>query len=42
MIAVAAYFLVEKRGFAPGYELDDWLRAETEVDARLKGRPGPS
>ena len=30
MIAVAAYFRAEKRGFAPGNELDDWLQAETE------------
>jgi hypothetical protein len=36
MIAVAAYFLAEKRGFAPGCELDDWLKAETEIDARLR------
>lgn len=29
MIAVAAYFRAEHRGFAPGNELDDWLQAET-------------
>lgn len=27
-IAEAAYFLSEKRGFAPGSELEDWLEAE--------------
>lgn len=27
-IAEAAYFRAEKRGFAPGNELDDWLEAE--------------
>lgn len=31
MIATAAYFLAEKRGFEPGHELDDWLTAEIEV-----------
>ena len=35
MIAVRAYFLAEARGFAAGCELDDWLRAEAEIDARL-------
>jgi len=28
MIAVAAYFRAEHRGFSPGNELDDWLQAE--------------
>ena len=32
-IAEAAYFHSERRGFAPGCELDDWLVAEREVDA---------
>jgi hypothetical protein len=36
MIADAAWFRAEKRGFAPGHELEDWLAAEREVDARLK------
>lgn len=31
MIATAAYFLAQKRGFEPGHELDDWVAAETEV-----------
>jgi hypothetical protein len=31
-IAVAAYFIAERRGFLPGHELDDWLSAEAEVD----------
>lgn len=38
-IAVAAYYLAERRGFAPGCELDDWLRAEAEVEAGLQS-PG--
>lgn len=31
-IAEAAYWRAERRGFAPGHELDDWLSAEREVD----------
>jgi hypothetical protein len=26
-----AYFKAQARGFAPGYELQDWLEAEREV-----------
>ena len=29
--------LPSARGFAPGHELEDWLQAENEVDARLSG-----
>jgi hypothetical protein len=36
-IAKAAYLRAERRGFAPGHELDDWLVAENEVDQRLAG-----
>lgn len=32
MIAEAAYFYAERRGFAPGKEMDDWLRAEADVE----------
>jgi hypothetical protein len=35
MISEAAYYLAEKRGFAPGHALDDWLRAEDAVKALL-------
>jgi hypothetical protein len=35
LIAQAAYFRAEKRGFAPGRETEDWLAAEQEVDDRL-------
>jgi len=31
-VAMAAYFIAEKRGFEPGHELDDWLAAEAEID----------
>lgn len=37
LIAKAAYFRAERRGFAPGHALDDWLAAEDEVDQRLAG-----
>jgi len=30
-IATAAYHRAEKRGFAPGYEVQDWLDAEAEI-----------
>lgn len=36
-IAKAAYYRAERRHFAPGHELDDWLAAENEVDQRLAG-----
>ncbi len=29
-IAEFAYYKAENRGFAPGYELEDWLEAEQE------------
>ena len=35
LIAEAAYLRAEQRGFAPGHEVEDWLAAESEVDARL-------
>ena len=38
MIAQAAYYRAEKRGFTPGLEADDWLQAETEVTERLRIR----
>jgi hypothetical protein len=31
-IAEAAYYNAERRGFEPGRELDDWLRAEKSYD----------
>ena len=35
MIAEAAYYCSEHRGFDPDHELDDWLAAESQVDAAL-------
>jgi hypothetical protein len=37
MVAEAAYYCAEKRGFAPGGELQDWLEAEAQIQARLGG-----
>jgi hypothetical protein len=34
LIAEAAFFRAEKRGFEPGHEMEDWLAAEAEVDGR--------
>lgn len=38
MIAQAAYFRAEQRGFAPGGELEDWLAAEAQIERAL-GEP---
>jgi hypothetical protein len=32
MISEAAYHLYAQRGYTDGYDLDDWLQAEAEVD----------
>lgn len=36
LIAQTAYFIAERRGFAPGNELEDWLQAEAEIEACMK------
>ena len=35
LIAAEAYRRAERRNFAAGRELEDWLAAEAEVNARL-------
>jgi hypothetical protein len=40
LVAQAAYLRAERRGFAPGGEVEDWLAAEAEVDALLKAGNG--
>lgn len=35
MIAEAAYYRAEQRGFVPGNEMSDWLEAEADVEALL-------
>ena len=32
MIAEAAYYRAERRGFAPGHDLDDWYEAEASIE----------
>jgi hypothetical protein len=39
LISANAYNLYEQRGFADGYDLDDWLQAEADVDHLLLNRP---
>ena len=36
MIAEAAYFRAERRGFSGGDSVGDWIEAEAEVDERLR------
>jgi Protein of unknown function (DUF2934) len=36
LVAAEAYFFAERRGFAAGHELGDWVAAEAVVDSRLK------
>jgi hypothetical protein len=35
LVAAEAYFRAERRGFAAGKELEDWVAAEAAVDMRL-------
>ncbi len=37
-ISRSAYARAQQRGFAPGYELDDWVQAEAEYDSNQKGK----
>jgi hypothetical protein len=36
LVAAEAYFLAERRGFAAGQEVEDWVAAEVVVDSRLQ------
>jgi Protein of unknown function (DUF2934) len=38
MIREAAYFLAQRREFLPGHDLEDWLRAEMDIDGELGAR----
>ena len=42
MIAEAAYYRAQSRAFDGGYEFDDWLEAEAEVDAWLTANGIPA
>ena len=39
MVRMAAFFRAERRGFAPGYEIEDWLAAEAEVSGLGQSKP---
>ncbi len=39
LVRMAAYFRAERRGFAAGYEVEDWLAAEAEVAEKLGPAP---
>ncbi|MEY2681027.1 MAG: hypothetical protein RL661_1258 [Pseudomonadota bacterium] len=41
MIEEAAYFLAEKRHFAPGFEEQDWLKAKQQIMAQIEGANRP-
>ncbi|EIC31179.1 MULTISPECIES: DUF2934 domain-containing protein [Methylomicrobium] len=36
MVEERAYFKAERRGFANGHELDDWLEAEQEISNQCR------
>ena len=38
LVAVTAYYLAERRGFAPGHAANDWAMAEAMVSADTEGR----
>lgn len=42
MIACAAYYRAERRGFSKEGALADWLEAEHEVDALLQASKAPA
>ena len=35
LVEIEAYLRAERRNFEPGHEVEDWLAAEGEIDARL-------
>lgn len=37
LISEAAYYLAERRGFAPGASMDDWLEAERQIASKFDG-----
>ena len=41
MVAEAAYYLAEKRSFAPGYEQQDWEAAREQIAAQLRNARNP-
>jgi hypothetical protein len=41
MVAEAAYYLAEKRCFAPGFEEQDWQAAREQIEAQLHAARNP-
>ena len=41
MVEEAAYYLAEKRNFAPGFEEQDWLDAKQQIMDQLEGASPP-
>jgi len=41
MVAEAAYYLAEKRAFAPGFEEQDWQAARDQIAAELRSARNP-
>lgn len=42
MVAVAAYYRAEQRGFSSGNEVEDWLWAEKEIESLAVGTDAES
>jgi hypothetical protein len=42
LVRMTAYFRAERRGFAPGYEVEDWLAAEAEVAGKTAPAVAPA
>ena len=42
MIRLSAYRFFEQRGCVYGHEIEDWLKAEAEVDRALAATPHPA
>jgi hypothetical protein len=42
MIAEAAYYIALRRNFQPGHEVQDWLLAESQIDAALVDKKPPA
>jgi len=41
MVAEAAYYLAEKRAFAPGFEEQDWQAAKEQIFGQLRNATNP-
>jgi hypothetical protein len=41
MVAEAAYYIAERRSFAPGFEEADWQAAKEQIAAQLRGATRP-